>query len=800
MINSFIFPAPEKSSYTVNSLHEEFAQFPAAQSGIRLIAVHIPPLSSVTRTSTPSPHSFGVLLQHPSSPFLVIYAHPNAVDVGIMLEEMSYFARKAQVSVLLWEYHGYGILQDDVDVVGSQSDAPEPGEEVLLDGITAVYRYVVHDLQVPPSQIILMGRSIGSGPSTWLASQTSIIASRVEAATGSQTSDVADDSDGSSHVQLATQTILDSYVSGTAQMSLPPLRPPLLLFLQAPFASIVECVRSVLAQQRINLSFLQPLAGMIIADRFRNADRIASVDSHIVIQHGDQDSIVPYDHALRLVQSATSAVGNSIGSTSRQQQGSRSGRDGLVHLHTSKGYGHNNLSAHEATQVMLHMLKRDSLKALWSPHPLNIRVPLYHHAHQSLYEKLSAGLAGAGRGTWTTLAEFQNSFFSYVRKCGADNNETPRQRAETKLRSRSSTATLLVCSIASFVCRLAHVWSYVRPIERKMISAAAQSLRSTSGGRVALSDRASLQRVFEEFISINGSPLGVYDAIVCNAPLETARQLMADERDSAFVVFGLLFSTDATPNPSNHTVELGNTLLELRWPLGLVRDVLCIVEMLVMQTAATPLPTTVASTAKDSSEASDGLNVFDGNPLISGSAETVPFVLSRAHVDRLQLHVERLTGHLPDVEWAAAQQLVRNLFLRSVDDQTVVATAPPTSDDTIEAIRHDELVLIKKRDATLEEWNRLLLRVRKLATQAPGHSLCGVVVRQDETSATVASLDPCWTVARDLHREVLKRLRLSERAESADPSHEPHASLNSPLSAATTTSNRKKSDEDCCVM
>jgi dienelactone hydrolase len=62
-----------------------------------------------------------------------------------------------QMHVLCVEYPGYGVYE------GS------PSSHQILEDADNVFNYIVRDLLWNPKNIILFGRSIGSGPATWLA-------------------------------------------------------------------------------------------------------------------------------------------------------------------------------------------------------------------------------------------------------------------------------------------------------------------------------------------------------------------------------------------------------------------------------------------------------------------------------------------------------------------------------------------------------------------------------------------------------------------------------------------------------
>ena len=97
-------------------------------------------------------------LPNPKAQLTILYSHGNAEDLGdgrSKLERM----RESGYSVVAYDYQGYGL-----------SDGT-PGERRTYRDIDAVYRYVVDELKVPPDQIVVYGRSIGGGPSLYLASR-----------------------------------------------------------------------------------------------------------------------------------------------------------------------------------------------------------------------------------------------------------------------------------------------------------------------------------------------------------------------------------------------------------------------------------------------------------------------------------------------------------------------------------------------------------------------------------------------------------------------------------------------------
>ena len=59
---------------------------------------------------------------------------------------------------MVYEYTGFG-----------EANGKIPTDEGLYDDIETVYLYLTETLSIDPSTIVLFGRSIGSGPSCYLA-------------------------------------------------------------------------------------------------------------------------------------------------------------------------------------------------------------------------------------------------------------------------------------------------------------------------------------------------------------------------------------------------------------------------------------------------------------------------------------------------------------------------------------------------------------------------------------------------------------------------------------------------------
>lgn len=98
-------------------------------------------------------------LPNPEARYTILYSHGNAEDLGYLaglLEQM----RQAGFSVIAYDYRGYGM-----------SSAATPSAKGVHLDIAGVYDYATQSLGIPPAQLILYGRSVGSGPAVDLATQ-----------------------------------------------------------------------------------------------------------------------------------------------------------------------------------------------------------------------------------------------------------------------------------------------------------------------------------------------------------------------------------------------------------------------------------------------------------------------------------------------------------------------------------------------------------------------------------------------------------------------------------------------------
>jgi pimeloyl-ACP methyl ester carboxylesterase len=90
---------------------------------------------------------------------LALYFHGNAEDVGLAFEMLTTFGEELKMHVLAVEYPGYGLYKDK-----------GPDENFMREDAEYVYDYLTEVVGVRQEDIVLWGRSMGTGPASYLAS------------------------------------------------------------------------------------------------------------------------------------------------------------------------------------------------------------------------------------------------------------------------------------------------------------------------------------------------------------------------------------------------------------------------------------------------------------------------------------------------------------------------------------------------------------------------------------------------------------------------------------------------------
>ena len=211
-LNSVLFPAPT-SSYTEDTFPGETIWIP------RLSPSPLPPIPCLYLSCARG------------SSKVLLYFHGNAEDVGLAYELMDHLRSTLLVHVIAMEYPGYGVYQG------------ESNAEQLVEDAENLFRYLVEEIKMSSRNILLFGRSIGSGPATALA----------------------------------------------AKMN------PGALLLMSAYTSIRSVVKSIAGSWAMYL----------VKERFNNIELMHRVTCPSFFVHGQQDELIPYENSQKLHESCS---------------------------------------------------------------------------------------------------------------------------------------------------------------------------------------------------------------------------------------------------------------------------------------------------------------------------------------------------------------------------------------------------------------------------------------------------------------------------------------------------------------
>lgn len=168
------------------------------------------------------------------APLTILFSHGNAEDLGMVYDWFRSLSAVLQVNVMCYDYTGYGKSRE-----AKVAEPIVPSEAKVYNDILAAFDHLTHKLRIPPSKIVLYGRSLGSGPTCYLA-------------------------------QRLTE-------QGT---------PCAGVILQSPLLSAF----------RVAFNFRFTMAG----DLFPNIDRVGKIHSPVFVIHGTRDEVVPFWHGQDL--------------------------------------------------------------------------------------------------------------------------------------------------------------------------------------------------------------------------------------------------------------------------------------------------------------------------------------------------------------------------------------------------------------------------------------------------------------------------------------------------------------------
>eukprot|EP00747_Dinoflagellata_sp_TGD_P169482 gnl/TRDRNA2_/TRDRNA2_198541_c0_seq1.p1 gnl/TRDRNA2_/TRDRNA2_198541_c0~~gnl/TRDRNA2_/TRDRNA2_198541_c0_seq1.p1 ORF type:complete len:259 (+),score=39.35 gnl/TRDRNA2_/TRDRNA2_198541_c0_seq1:136-912(+) len=92
----------------------------------------------------------------------MLFSHGNAEDLGMIIQYFREVSHILEVNIFAYEYTGYGM------------STGEPNEQAVYADIEAAFKYLRDVIGIPWNEVVLYGRSIGSGPSVHLATRTAV--------------------------------------------------------------------------------------------------------------------------------------------------------------------------------------------------------------------------------------------------------------------------------------------------------------------------------------------------------------------------------------------------------------------------------------------------------------------------------------------------------------------------------------------------------------------------------------------------------------------------------------------------
>lgn len=160
-----------------------------------------------------------------------IYWHGNGEDIGVGNQFLDPLVDAIGFNVLAVEYPGYGVY-----------NGVKPSGDKIRNDADIVYKYVTETLGIKQENIIVFGRSLGSGPATYIASKYS----------------------------------------------------PSSLILVSAYTSIKHAAQDMVFQ------------GFVVSDRFNNIKQIDKVKCPILLIHGKQDGVIKCSHSQKLYDKSVS--------------------------------------------------------------------------------------------------------------------------------------------------------------------------------------------------------------------------------------------------------------------------------------------------------------------------------------------------------------------------------------------------------------------------------------------------------------------------------------------------------------
>lgn len=100
---------------------------------------------------------YNIIKPKNESPYYILFSHGNAQSLEDIAGEIKFFCVKFGMNVVGYDYAGYG------------HNKSETNEENILKDIELIYLMLIKEMKIPQENIIIMGHSMGCGPTIGLA-------------------------------------------------------------------------------------------------------------------------------------------------------------------------------------------------------------------------------------------------------------------------------------------------------------------------------------------------------------------------------------------------------------------------------------------------------------------------------------------------------------------------------------------------------------------------------------------------------------------------------------------------------
>ena len=118
------------------------------------------PLDQTHFTILPDDEETIAIYHRPARPGMptILWSHGNAQNLGTLHRVLDDLANRGY-GALSYDYPGYGF------------SSGKPSEKGCYRAIESTYQHALTTLETPPTNLILVGQSVGSGPTCWLAAR-----------------------------------------------------------------------------------------------------------------------------------------------------------------------------------------------------------------------------------------------------------------------------------------------------------------------------------------------------------------------------------------------------------------------------------------------------------------------------------------------------------------------------------------------------------------------------------------------------------------------------------------------------